>query len=61
MEGDNSQEVGKIEDDLKDDGKDEYGLWFFVKRKKSTVESRGALKLQSKSGCGPREGSCTKP
>nr|POF02763.1 hypothetical protein CFP56_25123 [Quercus suber] len=34
MEGDNSQEAGKTEDDLKDDGKDEYGPWLLVKRKK---------------------------
>ena len=28
---------------------------------KNRAESKGALKLQSKSGCGPREGGCPKP
>ena len=27
--------MGKTEDDLKDDGKDEYGLWLLVTRKKT--------------------------
>ena len=31
----------KIEDDLKDDGKDEYGLWLLVKRKKARLRVGG--------------------
>ena len=51
-----SQEVGKVDVDLKGDGAETYGPWLLVKRKKTGVKSKGFRNSKQGVGVGPDKG-----
>lgn len=55
-DGDYSQEVGKAEVDLKGDGKEAYGPWLIVKRKKAGTKSEGMRYTNQGVDVGPGRG-----
>ncbi|KAK7820587.1 hypothetical protein CFP56_038693 [Quercus suber] len=55
-DGDCSQEVGKTEVDLKCDGKEAYGPWLIVKRKKAGAKSEGMRYTNQGVDVGPGKG-----